>query len=269
MKLGLGYGIQKHSKLGPTFKPSDLSGLVHWSEAKTGVNAGNPINGELVYYMEDLSGSGNHATQGTTIRQPNWQSSGPYINYDGGDKLEIDGVKDALANTTQGSWACHVRLPNASPSFPAPNMISFSKTTSGNTTHINMNINGAGRLRLVCVVNGVTKFIIQTNDRVAFDNVWLHTGAGHDGAVPYIFVDGVEYSVAQGNASYTNSTDLTCWFADSFGQTYAIDNGRIGNRDYADNITHHVNGDMDNVVIYDNFKTASEMAQLSNYNRPV
>uniref|UniRef100_A0A6M3IKR0 Uncharacterized protein n=1 Tax=viral metagenome TaxID=1070528 RepID=A0A6M3IKR0_9ZZZZ len=84
MSTGIGVGVSPAFRRGaPRFSPLSIAGCKLWLDAAQGVT----LNGSNVSAWADQSGAGNHATQGTALRQPayaaaGWSAGIPTVDFD-------------------------------------------------------------------------------------------------------------------------------------------------------------------------------------------
>jgi len=92
------------------FNPKSISGLKLWLDVAN--TSSLTFNGSTVSQVNDLSGNGFHATQGTANNQPTYQATG----FNSKPTLFID-TTDTL--TTSASVSDYVQNPTTSPTFTA------------------------------------------------------------------------------------------------------------------------------------------------------
>ena len=95
-------------KVAEDFSPTQISGLKLWLDAAN--TSSLTLNGSTVSQMNDLSGNGFHATQGTANNQPTYQATGfnsrPTLSFDSTDSI-----------TSSATIADYFLTPTASPTF--------------------------------------------------------------------------------------------------------------------------------------------------------
>lgn len=81
----------------PEFDPSTIAGLVLWAKAYDPVTVTKDVN-DAVSPWNDISGNGNHLTQGIVARRPLWRSN----RINGLATITTDGVDDDLRTANFG-----------------------------------------------------------------------------------------------------------------------------------------------------------------------
>jgi hypothetical protein len=143
-----------------------------------------------------------------------------YTSFNGSDEyITANGVATALSGTTTGTWACWVKLDDATPS--TNDGVFTSNDQSGPTTIQFFIAANTGRLVGSFYNAGAYDWILQTDAQALVDDTWGHVALVHDGVSPVLYVNGI--AVAQ---TFTNTTDVTAWYNDSA----TIDNFLIGGR---------------------------------------
>jgi len=128
--------------------------------------------------------------------------------------LNIDAVLNDL-NTSTGIW-CGWYLPvDGTPTSPET-IASFGDTNAN--THISLQIDTAGKCRVIGFDAGVQKLWIETNAAAFTTGVYTHILAKQDGTNVTLYIDGS--AVAQTDTS----NDATYWIGD----IALLDNGRLG-----------------------------------------
>jgi hypothetical protein len=181
-----------------------------------------------------------------TVNQKLGSGAGSYDGLD--DYLQIDNLAAALATTTKGSWAGWVR-PTVGVS--AERLISFAESTKAEFLNI---FNNSGTLRAQAY-NGVTQWVIVTDNVVFSDTTWTHVGVVQDGILPVLYINGV--AVAQ---TTVVSTDTTFWFNDFAN----LDQGALGCLNDLTGPRIFFDGLLDEILFFDDALIASDFTYLYN-----
>lgn len=180
------------------------------------------------------------------------------ILFDGvNEAINIDSTKTSLATTTTGTWSVWMKVADATPAT-AGVIVSFGDTDANN--HIELFITTTGLFQGFARNAAEVKWDVDTDSAAFTDNKWAHVAIVQDGVSPVLYVNGV--AVAQ---TFTTQTNKAWWLnSDS-----NIDNGRIAclNRNSAGN-TNFINGNIDEVSIWNINLTASQIAAIYNNGKP-
>jgi hypothetical protein len=233
------------------------------SNTLTDVNTVGSSNGKVVsdadpseqiYSVLDQFGNGNNAIQTSFAVQPTITPQGT-MSFSS-DFLVTDSLLPTITSSSVGTWAAFVKLPAVLGTQHT--VISFASLTTN--TRLNMTINSAGLLSTIARDNGINKWNRFTDNQIAFDATWVHVGLVHDGISPLLYVDGV--AVAQ---SETITADKTVWADD-----LPLTNGRIGCLSlFGFGNFQFLQGEIQQITMYNSVATPLEMSDLSNFNRPV
>ena len=185
------------------------------------------------------------------------------LYLDGVDEyVNIDSILSPLSTTTAGTWSTWVKPVDATPST-SQILMAFGDTNA--QERLFLPLRSDGKLAIASVDSGTTQFNLITDSVVVSDNTWHHIVVVQDGTSPVLYVDAVEYSTSEGNATYLVSTDITSWFNDLAG----IDNGRIGSLlDSGLSERNHFNGNISDTLIFNRALTSREISQIYNNGKP-
>ena len=116
------------------FSPRSISGLKLWLEADriTGLNDSDPVG-----TWSDLSGNGNHATQGTAAAKPLYKmgilNGRPVVRYDGTDDvMALSGVGLNIARNVVGLTMFFVWIPNSVAGGGDKSLVQFETNAGAN-----------------------------------------------------------------------------------------------------------------------------------------
>lgn len=176
------------------------------------------------------------------------------------DAINIDAITTPLTATTQGTISAWVKATNVT---PAGREVFWSFGDTNGDSFIFAGIEGSGGKIRFSLRRGGGKFVLETNSAAPITNgQWFHICCVQDAVAPVMYINGVEYSVAEGNASYIVSVNVTEWINAFSG---AIDNARIGCYNYnLGGNTNFFNGDVDTVAIYSDAKSSAEVSTIYN-----
>lgn len=166
--------------------------------------------------------------------------------------VNMDSVVSDLFSTTQGTWSMWVKPIDANPAGVGA-FISFGE--SGGDSLLLLSITTSGLLQAFAIDSTSTVQWYKSTLVASFsDNTFTHIGITHNGTTVMLYVDGI--AVGQ---TFFVSTDTTFWFND----LGLIDNGRIGqslNNSIEDNF---LNGNIEDLNLWDTALSASELADIS------
>lgn len=232
------------SGTGPTSGPSALNGqVVDLAEI-----------GEYVYQSLDSSPGLNHAVQPTFSDRPTF--NGTHITFDGiTEFLDSLSVMDDIQFANVGTWSVWVRFPNATTGTGT--IFSLTQTTAD--TQCDITKNSAGKLVLTLRIAGVDQWVLETDNQVFFDNTWAHISVTHNGSTTVLRIDDV--IVPQ---TFTTPGDQSLWINTTAFQACNIGALQTGAVTYV----QFMEGDMQQLHLYDTLATPSELTQLYNYQQP-
>lgn len=224
--------------------PASVADPAVWYRADAGVS----ISGEIITQWEDQSGNGYHLTlsQGDPVLNTNALNGMPAVVLDGDDVLEADYTSEPATifvigktvgdEITSQSWAG-----GRTSSQAVPNAWSFNATSTANY--------GRSFQRTVIAGSVPNAQAISPIGEVIFDQHYLQTGR----------LDAATGTVELITQGFPESTAGT-------GQPLtAIDKMAVGASYSGDNLTGFLDGDINEVLIYDRVLTDDEVSQVQSY----
>lgn len=256
--IGTSFGNSASS--GGGFLPSDITGLKLWLDADAAnINAGSPANLDSVSTWIDKSTATNNATQGTAINQPIWLSATPSLDFDftpNNQFLNINSVKTDLATTTTGTWCGWFKFTTTTPDTL---MTTISFGDSNGNSFLYCALLDDGRYTFRNRVSGVNKWFLETDNAITTDNTWVHIAVIQDGVSPVIKINNV--AVAQ---TFSFSSDKTTWFNNDSN----LDNGNIGVLNFVNVTILALEGESQQIEIYDSNLSDEDLTSIYDYNQP-
>lgn len=131
-------------------------------------------------------------------------------------RCEINTVIAPLSSSGTGAWSLICRPVDSTP--PAEDYL-LGLFDASTFEYVFIRILQSGRIEIQCSQSGATKWILSTDNKVVFDNTWVHIYLSFDGVEAKLYIDNV--FVDQG---FDFFTDKTIWLNSLSG----LDSGRIG-----------------------------------------
>lgn len=201
----------------------------------------------------DEGGLYNGTVTGATLTADGYGVASRAYSFDGIDNvISSDGVLAALSGATKGTFSAWVKLADSTPTA-AGRIVNFGDTNA--VGYINLDIGTTGLLEAASAETGSTKWTLKTDNKIIFNNTWVHVSLVHNGIEALLYVDGV--AVPQ---TFSSSIDKVWWFANS-----SVDNLRFGAINFnsgGDSLFSNMT--IDDVQIYDSALTATEVSRLFN-----